>query len=128
MDAVKLARFLGWFSIGLGAAEILAGRSLGRWLGMERRAGTIRLFGLREVANGAAILGNPTSSALLWARVGGDALDLATLGSALVYPRRKRINARLALGAVAGITLLDILCASALAARERETSAWRPWR
>jgi hypothetical protein len=39
-----------------------------------------RLYGLREIGVGVAILAQPTSSAWLWARVAGDVLDLATLG------------------------------------------------
>jgi hypothetical protein len=44
MDEMRVARGLGWFSIGLGFAEAAAGHALGRWLGMEDRTWLIRAF------------------------------------------------------------------------------------
>jgi hypothetical protein len=46
---------------------------------------------------------------LLWARVAGDAVDLATLGAALRGDEANRRNLAIAIGAVAGVTLLDLL-------------------
>ncbi|TPG59126.1 hypothetical protein EAH89_07200 [Roseomonas nepalensis] len=114
MQVLRLSRFLGWFSIALGLAELLGGRSLARQLGMQRHTNLIRAFGVREVANGAAILANPGSTPLLLARVAGDALDLAVLAGTRVYGPRERTNARWAIAAVAGVTLLDLLCAARL--------------
>ena len=42
MNEMKVASGLGWFSIGLGLAEIVAGREIGRSLGMEDRSWLIR--------------------------------------------------------------------------------------
>ena len=50
MNALTLSRGLGWFSIALGAAELLGGRRLAASLGMEHRTPLFRLFGLREIA------------------------------------------------------------------------------
>jgi hypothetical protein len=78
----------------------------------------------REIANGVAILGNPEQPAGLWARVAGDALDLAALGrlaSDRWNPRRENVG--LAIAAVAGVTLIDI--AAALLLRERADRARR---
>jgi len=50
MDARKMAKGLGWFSIGLGLAEIAAGRQIGRALGMEHRTGLLGAYGAREIA------------------------------------------------------------------------------
>jgi len=118
MHVVRLARFLGWFSIGLGLMEVFCGRALARKLGMRRHTRLIRAFGMREIANGAAILANPTYAPLLWARVGGDALDLAVLGGTPVFGRRERAHVKLAVAAVVGVTLLDILCATRLSERD----------
>jgi hypothetical protein len=120
MQVVRLARFLGWFSIGLGLMEILGGRTLARKLGMRRHTRLIRAFGVREMANGMAILANPTCAPLLWARVGGDAMDLAVLGGTPVFGPRERANVKLAVAAVVGVTLLDILCATRLSTRSDE--------
>ncbi|HEY8611915.1 MAG TPA: hypothetical protein VIL69_11560 [Roseomonas sp.] len=126
MPVIRLARFLGWFSIGLGLMEILGGRTLAQKLGMTGRTKLIRAFGMREVANGVAILASPTSAPLLWARVGGDALDLATLVGTPSYGRRERANVKLAIAAVAGVALLDILCATRLSTESDEELEYLP--
>lgn len=124
-SARALARGLGWFSIGLGLAELLAPRGLARALGMERHAGLIRAYGAREVATGLGILAQKDPTPWIWGRVGGDALDLATLATAVGDDNPKQRNVGLALAAVAGVTLLDVACAQALAA-ERRALASRP--
>jgi hypothetical protein len=119
MNAMSLARGLGWFSVALGTAELLGGRRMARSLGMEHRTPLFRLFGLRELLVGFGILAKPTSPALLWARVGGDALDLAALaaeGLRRGNPRRTEVD--IAMGMVAAITALDILCGYRLQERE----------
>ena len=118
MNALTLSRALGWFSIGLGAAELLGGRRMAASLGMEHRTPLFRLFGLREILVGLGILSRPTSPALLWARVGGDALDLAALASGLRANNPRRTEVDIAMGAVAAVTVLDILCGYRLQERE----------
>ena len=104
----RLARFLGYFSIGLGTLEALAPAVLERTLGIRNRA-LLRAYGARELAAGAGILaGRPQP--WLWARVGGDALDVATLLTALRAGNPRRGWAALALASVLGITALDVLC------------------
>lgn len=124
MDEEKLAKALGLFSIGLGIAEIVAPGSLARYFGMGRRDGTVRLFGLRELANGVAILAAPRSPAWLWTRVLGDVLDLASLSGPATRSRHHRHQAQAALGAVAGVMLLDVIGALALS-RRQQRRAWR---
>ena len=119
MNALSLSRGLGWFSVALGAAELLAGRRMAQALGMEHRTPLFRLFGLRELLVGFGILARPTTPALLWARVGGDALDLAALASEGLRadnPRRPEVD--IAMGMVAAVTALDILCGYRLQERE----------
>ncbi len=108
MNVRKIAKGLGWFSIGLGLAEVFATKPLGRMLGMEEHPKLIRAYGLREIGAGVGLLMQSRMAPWLWARVAGDALDLATLGSALSGGRKRR-NAAIATGAVAGVTALDIL-------------------
>jgi hypothetical protein len=72
MNEMKVARGLGWFSIGLGLTEVIAGRSLGRALGMENKTWLLRAFGVREIAAGVAILSLDRPKAGVWARVAGD--------------------------------------------------------
>src|SRR3712207_9206638 len=73
-DEEQLARGLGWFSIGLGLAELLAPRGVAKVAGVRGGTGLIRLMGLREIAHGVAIFaqGRPPAGAV-WSRVAGDA-------------------------------------------------------
>jgi hypothetical protein len=115
-DARAVARGLGWFSLGLGLAEVAASRGLAAWLGMEGRTGLVRAYGAREIATGLAILLSRDDPApWIRARVGGDALDLATLVAAgLDGDNPRKGNVGLALAAVADVTALDVACPRAL--------------
>ena len=117
MNDIQTARALGYFSLALGVTELVAGGMLARSLGLGRRAGLVRAFGAREVAAGMAVLAQPDRPLGLWARVAGDALDLAVLATALLPGNPRRTAAAVATAAVAGITLADILCAQALTSR-----------
>jgi hypothetical protein len=119
-SAEALARGLGWFSIGLGLVEVLAPRSLARGLGMEGSETLLRLYGGREIANGIGILCSKDRAPWLWGRVGGDALDVATLTSGLKDSNPRKENVGLAVGAVAMITALDVTCAQALSQKETQ--------
>ena len=113
MNAQILAPTLGWFSIGLGLAEVGMAQRLGEFFGMREHTGLLRFFGMREIAAGLGILSQPTPeqrAPWLTARIGGDALDLLALGAALQTAGRKRRRVAWALAAVAGVTALDIVC------------------
>lgn len=77
-DRDSLARFLGWFSIGLGTAEVVAPRAICKLIGGGDER-IVRLMGLREMAQGAGILTRPRPTGFMWARVVGDALDVSSL-------------------------------------------------
>jgi hypothetical protein len=113
----RLARFLGWFSIGLGTVELLATRPLAQALGMQGQERLLQLYGLREIASGAGILATE-SAASVWSRVGGDALDVGTLALQLHDDNPKKANVAATIAAVGGISLLDWACAQGLAATE----------
>jgi hypothetical protein len=119
--SLALAQGLGWFSIGLGVAELLAPEQLARFLGMEEHTRLIRAYGAREVATGIGILTQEDPTPWMWGRVGGDALDLGTLALGLNRDNPQRGNVGVAMAAVAGVTALDIVCAQRLSA-ERERS------
>ena len=111
----QLAKGLGWFSIGLGLAEILAPNRLSRWIGMgDDHPALMPLLGMREMAAGVGILRNERPASWLWARVAGDMMDLAVLGSAYTSDRAERERLSAATAAVLGVTALDILCAQEL--------------
>ena len=123
VEREKIADSLGWFSIGLGLGEVTAARRVGRFLGIEHRAGLLRAYGVREIATGIGILTLRRRAPGLWARVGGDALDLATLGSALLHGNPKRGNVGAAIGAVAAITALDVVAAQRLGSQPTSGAA-----
>jgi uncharacterized membrane protein len=116
---INSARGLGLLSVALGAAALLAPRSLGRLTGLGDQAALLRMVGLRELMSGAGLLTQDQATPWLWSRVFGDAMDLALLGTALRpnNPARGRVMG--ALAAVAAITALDV------AASWRETSRQR---
>ncbi|WP_314957683.1 hypothetical protein [Bradyrhizobium cosmicum] len=102
----RLARALGWFSIGLGLAELFAPRRVTQTLGMEGQETLVRAFGAREIVSGIMSL-SVDKNAGLWARVGGDGLDAAALFSALTPDNPKKGNVALALLMIGGIAMLD---------------------
>ena len=113
MNERKVARFLGWFSLGLGLAEVVTPHTFTRAFYTRNRFGLVRTaYGLREIAAGVGLLWSRNPAPWVWARVGGDALDLATLGAAHdpEKPPERRRNIALALASVVGITALDVWC------------------
>jgi hypothetical protein len=125
-SAHAVARGLGWFSIALGLAETLAPRAMARWLGMEGRETLLRAYGLRELAVGAGILAVSDPTPLVWGRVAGDTLDIATLGAYAGDDNPQVRHVNIALAAVAGITAIDAACARALSAQQRAGGAVVP--
>ena len=115
-SAKKLARGLGWFSIGLGLTELIAAKRITRALGMEGKEALVRAYGVRELGHAIVSL-SPDKHLGLWSRVAGDGLDIATLMTAMRHDNPKRDNVGIALAAVLGVTLLDIIGAQGVTAR-----------
>lgn len=123
----RLAIGLGWFSVALGLAELGAPRSIARFIGVspdESTVSLLRSFGARELGNGLAILAQPDRATWLWSRVAGDAVDLATLASAMNSSTTHRGRAMFAAGAVLGVTALDVLCAQQLSQKDYDHQPW----
>ena len=112
-----MARGLGWFSIGLGMAELLAPKTMSELTGV-RSEGLLQAYGAREIACGVGILTSKRPNPnWLWARVAGDVMDLATLGVAMGDPDpQRRTRALASAAAVAGVTALDVMAAVGLTA------------
>lgn len=113
MNARQAAKAMGWFSLGLGATQVLAPRWLGRQTGVGEHPRLMRAFGVREIASGVGVLAQRRPEAGMWARVAGDAVDLAALGSQL---RGNRQGGRVAaaIGMVAAAGVADVVTARAL--------------
>jgi uncharacterized membrane protein len=108
-DKDSLAQFLGWFSIGLGAAQVTAPKAMCKLVGAEGRGTAprlMRLMGLRELTQGTGILTRPRPTSWLWSRVAGDALDLSLL--ALVAARNRRARTAFAIANVVAVTIPDV--------------------
>jgi hypothetical protein len=119
----KTARALGWLSLGLGAAALLATRSVGRATGLGNRDGLLRFIGVRELVAGAGLLTQKNPQPWLWSRVAGDVMDLAALSTGLRASNASRGRTKGALAAVAGVTAIDV--AASLAQSRLKASAYR---
>ncbi|MBV9302703.1 MAG: SRPBCC family protein [Acidobacteriaceae bacterium] len=116
-NAEQLANALGWFSVGLGLAEIAAPGTIAELIGVrddDRTRALLRIYGARELTAGIGILARPQSPGWVWSRVAGDLLDLSALGSAFNSSRTNRTKASIAAAAVLGVTALDVYCAKQL--------------
>jgi len=123
MNDIQAAKFLGWLSVGLGATELVFGRSMNRALGLGQSPALVRAFGAREVAAGVAVLMYPDMAAPIWLRVAGDALDLAVLARALSIRSRRREATLLSMFAVLGVTALDVMTVASLSQRHNRALA-----
>jgi uncharacterized membrane protein len=103
-----IAESLGWLSVGLGVAALLAPRRMGQLSGLDDKQGLIQLVGARELASGVGLLSEPNKSPWLWARVVGDAIDLAVLATAHGQTQRGRSRALGTAAVVAAITAADV--------------------
>lgn len=94
-DRDGLARFLGWFSIALGTAQLAAPRALCRLVGASDDGiapRVMRLMGAREVTQGAGILMRPRPTGWLWSRVAGDVLDMGAVAYVARNGRRRTLG------------------------------------
>jgi uncharacterized membrane protein len=108
----RRARGLGWFSIGLGLAQIGAPRAVARFIGVnddEETKNTMFAIGLREITSGIGILSRPRPAGWVWSRVGGDLMDLAFLGKAMNSDENDKGRLAAATAAVLGVTVVDFL-------------------
>jgi hypothetical protein len=115
----RLPRRLGYFSLAVGAAELIAPRLLSRVLGLRPHPTLMRAMALREIASGVGMLTLPGSAAAPGARVLGDLMDMAIVGLAAGLEPGRRGRRVLALLAVAGVTALDLYATRRQAKRHR---------
>jgi hypothetical protein len=111
-----MAKNLGYLSIALGIAELVAPRAICRMVGLRGLERLVQVYGAREIATGVAILGSHSPEPWIWTRVAGDVGDMATVASGLQGGKKNRTM--FALTALAAVTVLDALCASGLNAEK----------
>ncbi|SDV46759.1 hypothetical protein [Chitinasiproducens palmae] len=117
--APTVARGLGWFSIALGVTELLVPRAVAAFAGSTASPGRVRLYGLREIACGIGLLRANNPRGFVWARLAGDAVDLATVGADAGASAQARQRAAVAAVGLAGVATLDLGTAAALEYEQR---------
>jgi uncharacterized membrane protein len=124
-----LARFLGWFSLGLGITTLAARPRISRLCGVDDSPiaqRMLRAAGAREIGHAAALLMPRRVGWTAWTRVAGDIMDLAAAGTALrnrCGDRRRRLAYTTA--ALAGIAAIDVYTAIRVTRGRRITAASR---
>jgi uncharacterized membrane protein len=106
------------FSIGLGLAEVLAPRAVGRAIGVGDHPAIMRMVGVRKIVTGLGLLSERAPGAWAWARVAGDAMDLALLGAATSSPDADPRRIAAATAGVLGVTGLDVYSGQRLTATQ----------
>jgi len=105
-------RGFGYLSLGLGTGQVVAPGALNRAIGLRTGGASgavMRTIGLRELSAATGLLTQPARPApWLWARVGGDAMDLSLLAGALLDGRNERGRLLAALAIVAALTAADV--------------------
>ena len=123
MTTTTAARALGWASLGIAVAELVAPGWLQRQLGVRGHRGLLRALGARELLSGVGLLAadrpGPTMKTGLWSRVGGDVMDLALLGAAATRTRRPA-GLAVAAGLVLGSMALDLIYAQRAQQQEHQ--------
>ncbi|WP_296600041.1 hypothetical protein [Phenylobacterium sp.] len=110
--APQVSFALGQNALGLGLWGLFAPKGVNSFLGLTNSPqATQVLFGARELATGMVLFSDPTRASALWARVAGDAFDIALLSRLTRRDNPKRGNARLALGVVLAVAALDLFAA-----------------
>jgi uncharacterized membrane protein len=120
IDDRQLSQALGWLSIGLGVAELLAPRALGRAIGVGDHPALIRALGVREIVSGVGLLSERAPGAWAWSRAAGDVMDLALLGAALRSPDAQPQRIGAAAGFVLGAAALDVYAGQRLSQSQME--------
>lgn len=110
----RLARLLGLFSLGLGAAQAGAPDAVNRVVGLaptpEHRA-AMRGVGVQELLMGLPLLRRRAPAALLWGRVVGDAAHVGMLAAALGNKKNDRDRLRTTIGALGAVAAVDLVAA-----------------
>lgn len=118
---------LAWLSMGLGLAGLLAPRQLARLIGADDESDattwTLRAVGGRELICGVGLLSGAQPANWAWARLAGDVIDLALIGTAL-QSKNTRNDRLLAAGAgILGAASWDAYSAWRLQRGSRDVAA-----
>jgi uncharacterized membrane protein len=107
-----MAKGLGVFSLALGIPQTLAPGRVNRLIGVKddpKSRMLMRAVGVRELVAGVGIFTDRRPAQWVWARVAGDTMDLALLGSALRSKSTSQPRTLAATGAVVGAFAADVI-------------------
>lgn len=107
-----MAKGLGVFSFALGIPQTLMPGRVNRLIGVKDNTTSraiMRAVGVRELVAGVGIFTDRRPAQWIWARVAGDTMDLALLGSVLRNKRKPPTRTLAATGAVAGAFAADVI-------------------
>jgi uncharacterized membrane protein len=102
--------------------QVAAPGGVARALGLRdtsRSRTVLTAIGLRELASGVGLLANSRSAGFVWARVAGDAIDLALLGDSMSGRNRSSLRLAAASAAVLGVAAVDTFSALRLSRGEK---------
>lgn len=116
---------VGWFSLALGAAELVAPDLVAKTLGMKGKERLIQSYGAREIVSGFGILASRDPAPWLWGRLFGDVMDVATLRFGK-KDKSKADNVTVAVAALLGVALLDLVLAASVSGRKQIIRSARP--
>lgn len=122
-----LAKQLGFFSIGLGLAEMLFPAQVGELAGVSRgHRSFLPVLGAREIAHGLGILRSATPAVAVQTRVGGDAIDLAFLAASFFRSDSNKRRLVGATAAVLSVAALDVICSKRLISEDWKNAKGNP--
>ena len=121
LSAEDFAWGLGWWSLGLGLAQVLAPRTMSRLTGVPLPRALTMLCGVRAIACGVGILTQERPDPWMRVRVAGDAFDLAVVATGALLPGTRRGRVGIAGAAIAAVAAADLYCTRRL--RERGARA-----
>ncbi len=111
MDEHRLARGVGWVSIGVGLALLASPSRAVRGLGMGERPNLGRLMGARDLVLGAGLLRGGNTTTWLRARGAADALDAAVILAGMASGAFPRNRAPVGLAMATGFSVLSFVLA-----------------
>ncbi|MCW2709300.1 MAG: Cyclase [Frankiales bacterium] len=125
-DADRIARALGWTSVGLGLPQLFRPAAVTRAIGVGQGAkqqAVTKAVGMREMLHAVGLLHPRIGARWIWTRVVGDAMDLVALSRAM---RRHDGDGRgrtiAATAGVVGISAVDVYAALLHARAPQRTS------
>jgi hypothetical protein len=115
-----MAKFLGVFSFGLGATQLASPERVNQLIGVKdtpKARAIQRAIGVQELSAAQGIFAFSPPTPVLWTRVVGDMVQLGLLVNALTGKRNDRAKLFRAIGAVAGIGVVDAFVSARYQAR-----------